>query len=325
MNNFVISTTINPISKSMMTFSDLLSDWFFVLVGDRKSVFIESINNIKFLSLENQRSLKYNIISSLPYNHYARKNIGYLYALSQGSKIIYETDDDNIPFSNWKFPPLTGNFDVYNTTKFLNVYQFFTSEFIWPRGFPLINIHQNVDLKKIHKTITIGAWQGLADDDPDVDAIYRLVFDKKIKFDSHEPVVLAQGTYCPFNSQNTLWHHTMLPYAYLPSTVSFRFTDILRSYVAQRCFWEHGYFLGFTKPTVYQERNQHDYMKDFESEITCYLQAINIVNILDSLKLNNDWERNLMVIYTTFAKKEIVRYEEINIVKSWIQDINTIL
>ncbi|ETN70754.1 hypothetical protein NECAME_14556 [Necator americanus] len=42
--------------------------------------------------------VRYRIMGSLPYNSYARKNIGYLYAISNGAEWIYDTDDDNKPF-----------------------------------------------------------------------------------------------------------------------------------------------------------------------------------------------------------------------------------
>ena len=45
--------------------------------------------------------------------------------------------------------------------------------------------------------------QYLADDDPDVDAIYRLLYKDPVRFEQCEPIVLQPGTGCPFNSQNT--------------------------------------------------------------------------------------------------------------------------
>jgi len=37
----------------------------------------------------------------LPYHHYCRKNIGYLYAIRQGADCILETDDDNLPLPSF--------------------------------------------------------------------------------------------------------------------------------------------------------------------------------------------------------------------------------
>ncbi|KAK0046095.1 glycosyltransferase STELLO1, partial [Biomphalaria pfeifferi] len=51
--------------------------------------------NCDFLSIERQKLLNFKITNSLPYKSYARKNLGYLYAILNGAKFIYETDDDN--------------------------------------------------------------------------------------------------------------------------------------------------------------------------------------------------------------------------------------
>lgn len=53
--------------------------------------------NVDFLSVAKQHELGYKITSLLPYKSYARKMIGYLYAMEHGAQVIYETDDDNAP------------------------------------------------------------------------------------------------------------------------------------------------------------------------------------------------------------------------------------
>jgi hypothetical protein len=276
MNNSVIITTINHKTDAIAKFEELLPDWKVYLVGDKKSREIESKNNVKFLSVSDQQNLDFEIVEKLPYNHYVRKNIGYLFALKEGSQLVYDTDDDNLPYEDWKFPSLgKGDYETVANRKYFNIYSAFTKEIIWPRGYPLSLLSKDKDVKYTasNSTNKIGIWQGLADLDPDVDAIHRLIFNKNIEFIKRSPIVLARGTYCPFNSQNTLWQRDMLPYAYLPATVTFRFTDILRGYIAQRCLWEHNNMLGFTQATVYQERNEHDLMKDFRSEIPCYVSV----------------------------------------------------
>ena len=35
-------------------------------------------------------------VDHLPWNHFGRKNIGYLYAISMGAKTIFDFDDDNM-------------------------------------------------------------------------------------------------------------------------------------------------------------------------------------------------------------------------------------
>ena len=161
-------------------------------------------------------------------------------------------------------------------------------------------------------------WQGMVEGDADVDAIYRLTRPDPVEFRPAPPLVLAAGSYCPFNSQNTLWAREVFPYLYLPSTVSFRFTDILRGLVAQRCFWAHGWRLGFQGVTARQERNPHNLMTDFRDEIACYLGASNVAAILDGLKLGPDPGENLRACYRALADPAIVTPDELPLVERWL-------
>ena len=45
---------------------------------------------------DDQIDMKLEFVDHLPWNSFGRKNIGYLFAISQGAKIIFDFDDDNI-------------------------------------------------------------------------------------------------------------------------------------------------------------------------------------------------------------------------------------
>ena len=70
--------------------------------------------------------------------------------------------------------------------------------------------------------------QGLADENPDVDAIYRLVLPLPVQFETGRRIALKRGVWSPFNSQNTAWWPDAFPLLYLPAYCSFRMTDIWR-------------------------------------------------------------------------------------------------
>ena len=326
MNPSVIITTIQPVTDSVRKFSGLLPECPIVLIGDRKSPPIADSNNIRFIPLEDQGKLGFSLAGLLPVNHYVRKNIGYLYSSREYPGCVYDTDDDNTPYDDWAFPGFQqDSIDTVTGEKLYNAYKRFTEEHVWPRGFPLTRLSSQADTSTAPETLHIGAWQGLADLDPDVDAIHRLVFNQEITFTKQTPVALSKGCYCPFNSQNTLWNREMLVYAYLPATVSFRFTDILRGYIAQRCFWEHNRHLGFTSATVYQERNAHDLLLDLESEIPVYLQAEKVIELLDAAALRDDPEFNLTVLYKALYNAGIVLEQELDLVSAWLKDISPYL
>ena len=327
---YIVITSINPKSLGVELFENK-PDWHIVIVGDRKSVFIPSSERLTFLSLEAQQKLGYKLGTVCPYNHYARKNLGYLYAIEQGAEIIYDTDDDNVPYlpyENWSMPKFVCSSQYLSNQRFVNVYKYFSNEFIWPRGYPLDEIHSEASSHVIEtESVDVGVWQGLVDDDPDVDALYRLIISpsvKSVRFERKEPIFLNRKQYCPFNSQNTLWNKRLFPLLYLPATVSFRFTDILRGYLAQRCMLEKELYLGFCSPTVYQRRNKHNLMKDFKSEIECYINAKSIVNLIDSIDLNQNLCDSLLKLYSKLALSGYVKESEVTILKAWIEDFNNL-
>lgn len=325
MKNFIVITTINEKTKAISEF-EKMDRWQLVIVGDKKSKPIANNQRLTFLSVEDQQNLKFSIVGKLPYNHYTRKNIGYLYAISQGAELIYDTDDDNLPYPDWAFDPFLCHSRIESDSKYLNAYRHFTDANIWPRGFPLDLIAGSKELNVVDtEAAEIGIWQGLADKDPDVDAIYRLVLGgETLEFENKPPIYLGRGSYCPFNSQNTLWNKKAFSLLYLPSTVSFRFTDILRGYIVQRLIWEQNLHLGFCRATVYQERNQHDLMKDFRDEIECYLNVRPIVDVLDAMRFDGDFNENLLLLYRKLAQQGFIKEQEIGVVEAWLDDYQNV-
>lgn len=325
----IVITSIFAPTKAVEKFS-LLSDYQLVVAGDKKSPATWEVANTAYLSISGQEEQGFQLSTQLPYNHYGRKMMGYLYAIKQGAELIIDTDDDNIPYDDWAFPAMEGEFLTSDKELgFVNIYKTFTQQHIWPRGFPLdlITSPQHV-LQEEQLTLAntkIGIWQGLADSDPDVDAIYRLTNNTECFFNDHVPVVLEEGTLCPFNSQNTAIRRELFALLYMPAYVTFRFTDILRGLVAQPIMWAHGYRLGFTKATVIQERNPHDYMKDFESEIPCYLHPNKVIKLVtQAISPENSVATNLLKAYESLLQAAIVTPQELSLLKLWLQDLASI-
>lgn len=319
MKKFAIMTSIFSPTKAVKKLANL-EDWKLIVVGDKKSPHDWFSENVIYFSPSDQLQIKNDLIGLLPWNHYSRKLVGYLYAIQQGADIIADVDDDNLPVENWGKIPLQEEYYVANESEFVNIYQFFTDIFIWPRGFPLDLVRQKpTDLNK-KRNLEIGIWQFLANGDPDVDAIHRLLYNQLINFKTHDPIVLERGVFCPFNSQNTLFMKKTFPLLYLPSTVSFRFTDILRGIVAQPILWSEDLHLGFGNATMIQERNIHDYMKDFESEVPMYLQSKKVAKITkESVKQEYSISENLFSVYENLFENNIVQFKELDILKAWLR------
>ncbi len=323
-NVVVVITTINNKTDAIRAYEN--NPYVSVLlIGDKKTPDLIDSANCRFVSVEAQNNLGFDVVKALPYNHYSRKNLGYLVAIQSGAEIIYDTDDDNLPLDDWCVPDFQSSLALNDTRKFTNIYKYFTKKKTWPRGLPLNCINEAGE-QSTEETLMqdIGVWQGMANGDPDVDAIYRLIDNEAVIFEEKPSVYLNKGLYCPFNSQNTFWKKDFFSLLYLPSTTSFRFTDILRGYIAQRLIWEEGHSLGFMKATVFQDRNVHDYMRDFEDEVEVYLNVEKVVKILEDVSLSGSLSDKLKQIYVALAEVSIVKHEELEILDAWLLDYKSL-
>jgi hypothetical protein len=326
MNKFIVITSIFNPTEAVIAFAKK-NDYQTIVVGDKKTPEGWYCENVDFLSVTQQENMNFQLMKHLPYNHYCRKMLGYLKAITCGADYIVDTDDDNIPKENWTFPVFQGNFDCVNQQGFINIYELYTSQKIWPRGFPLNHITKKNNFTHSVQTqvCKIGIWQGLADEDPDVDAIYRLTSDQPCCFKERNPVALGIGAISPFNTQNTMIIKELFPLMYLPAYVTFRFTDILRGLVAQPIMWLYGYQLGFTNATVVQKRNPHDYMKDFLSEIPMYQYSEKVADIVSNhISGSESIETNLYNAYKALLNENIVCEKELEMLAAWLADIQLI-
>lgn len=328
---WVVITTINPPTTAVEFVSRLCAEngWSAVVVGDRKTPKGWSIANIDYLSIEEQKDRFGSFSDAVPFNHYCRKNLGYLYAIGKGADCILETDDDNIPYADFGSalnPFVEG--DTLEGPGWVNVYKHFSKALIWPRGLPLDDIHTAGKTRPGTEPRYCPIQQYLADADPDVDAIYRLIFRDPVDFDKSAPsLVLNRDCWVPFNSQNTVFFTEAFPLLYLPCHVSFRMTDIWRSFVAQAALWAGGYHVAFHTSTVKQIRNEHNLMKDFEQEIVGYRHNRDIGRLLSGCleKLPPITEGRLadaaLELWKTLAEAAHIPAQEMKLIETWFSSL----
>ncbi|EPB71896.1 hypothetical protein ANCCEY_09021 [Ancylostoma ceylanicum] len=114
-SKWIVVTTVQEPTKDIKRLSRI-PGWTLVVVGDTKTPKNWSLEGVHYLSVEHQQrcgeltldfhehilfevdNAGYQILDYLPYKSYARKNIGYLYAIQNGAEWIYDTDDDNKPY-----------------------------------------------------------------------------------------------------------------------------------------------------------------------------------------------------------------------------------
>lgn len=291
---YIVITTINKPTEAIIKFSQWKS-WNVVVIGDRKSPSDWKCEGITYLDIEEQYSHPSlsTFAKAIPENTYVRKMVGYAHAIQNGATAIFETDDDNIPYDDAE-AILDESIRSKNNSSYkrlssdlgwLNIYQRFSDQKCWPRGFPIEFVnHLDVGGKTGNDCKPWKINQFLADGDPDVDAIYRMLVPENVNFARNRKFLLDEGVFCPFNSQATLWLPDAFPFLFLPVGVSDRVADILRGYIALACLWKTNATLAYSSPVVFQERNVHNLSNDFSEEIPLYLNADKWSRLLDKIE-----------------------------------------
>ena len=331
MGNIVITSIQLPTSSVMAMLSKARHFGVrIIVIGDRKTPNADWPDGIDFVSLPDQLGLDFGLGSKLPENHYSRKNIGYLIAMSRNSPFIFDTDDDNAPLESWRTRSLALHARPCIQSGWINAYRWFSDEHVWPRGLPLANARHGSAVPKIGALADFVSpiQQGLANGSPDVDAVWRLLMDREITFRDEESVLLPTGSWCPFNSQSTWWFPHASPLAYLPSFVSFRMTDIWRSFIAQRCLWALGHGVVFHGPEMFQNRNEHNLLRDFEQEVPGYLANDRIRDILERTTLlagTHEVSNNLHRCYEALINERVIPGDEMALIEHWLLDVGRLV
>ena len=325
----IVVTSIAGPNKALQNLAQGCSErgYYFTVIGDEASPSDFHLDGCDFYSLKRQKETGLKFARDCPTKHYARKNIGYLLAIRNGASTIIETDDDNIALEQfWDRRQRIQDVAVIENNGWVNVYRYFSDQNIWPRGFPLDYLNKQIPpFETLNQTkVNCPIQQGLADDNPDVDAVYRLTLPLPQTFRKNRRVALANGSWCPFNSQNTTWWSDAFKLLYLPSYCSFRMTDIWRSFITQRIAWLNGWAILFHEPTVRQERNVHNLLRDFNDEIPGYLHNSEICEALATLPLESGTEKigdNLRLCYEKLIDMSLIDSKELKLLDAWLEDI----
>ena len=300
--NWVVVTSIFRISdsiKDIVTTTNLC----LVIVADKKSKDTTAEEYFQpvyakfdkrrhfFISVSQQILLHeyFSIMEQISYNHFGRKNIGYLFAIRHNAQLIFDMDDDNkvkpglLPEN---IPKLCVGAQDHSI---INPYPYFGQKYTWPRGLPLTHAKNITSIAKFVRYDSkacrnIGIVQSLADKDADVDAILRLTSQHYPITFRKRPFVLEiqNGNFAPFNAQATLFAYSSFWALLLPISIHGRVSDIWRSFIAQTLLKLTGNTLAFSSPWVDQIRTSHDILADFDSEILLYLQSLELINYLQN-------------------------------------------
>lgn len=323
--------------------------WCYVVVADVNGPSeYDDVEGVVYLTVERQRALHFQILDHTPWRHFGRKNIGFLYAIAHGAKVIYDTDDDNrlkehrIPILGYDAASevrLSGSVNVTwpvaepGKPPVFNAYPSFKPScgHIWPRGFPLDFVQgKGAENWTLHHTMLDrppAVQQFLADEDPDVDAVFRLTRQLPCRFaglpqELPEVMAMPQQVFLPYNAQATVHLREAFWGLLLPVTVHGRVSDIWRAYLTQKLLWDIGQVVAFAPPHVVHDRVAHDYLKDFQSESDLYLKSTAIVGFLsrwasDAPTLVERLEQLWAALYA----RGFVEEGDLRLAQAWIRDL----
>mmetsp|Transcript_38878 Transcript_38878/g.101716 ORF Transcript_38878/g.101716 Transcript_38878/m.101716 type:complete len:219 (-) Transcript_38878:515-1171(-) len=196
----------------------------------------------------------------------------------------------------------------------------------WPRGFPLLRIKDNdtsdVVMKEVEiESSTIGIWQSLADNDPDVDAVLRMTQNLPMQFASEDDraVVVPRGVFSPYNAQATLIMKRAFWGALLPITVHGRVSDIWRGLSAQRLGWDIGISLAFLPPVVDQFRNAHNYLADMDSEADLYFKGEELLAFLSAWSSTAPLlPERIEDLWIQMYERTYVELQDVHLMQAWL-------
>jgi Reversibly glycosylated polypeptide len=243
----------------------------------------------------------------IPYNSDNRRNIGFLMSMCGDADMMISVDDDNFPVNGNYFREhevvhrapekqfgLTSSTGWLNNCRMLNAHP----APIWPRGFPYFARKPAV-LRETWETADVSINAGLWLGDPDIDAITRLGAAPCVTGLQGMSTVLAPGTWCPVNSQNTALRREVIPAYYFArmghSINGYRINrlgDIFSGYFAEACAKHLGHTVQFGKPLVNQDRNDHDLLTDLENEFPAIRMLDQLLDWLPEAKLEGSTYRD---------------------------------
>ncbi|MEQ1438030.1 hypothetical protein AAG565_01595 [Fontimonas sp. SYSU GA230001] len=245
----------------------------------------------------------------IPWNTDNRRNIGFLRAWESGADVLISIDDDNYCRDDSDFvgchhvvgrpagtaAAVAAAAPWYNICEQLDLQ---TGARAYARGYPYAARSPQMQATpaagtadQAARTVAINA--GLWIDDPDVDALTRLVLAPRARRAAAGAVLLAPETWSPINTQNTALMRAAIP-AYYYVRMGFplqglridRFGDILSGYFVQKCAKHLGHTVRIGAPVAEHRRTPHNLFKDLYHELAGVVLVEELAPWLQALRLS---------------------------------------
>lgn len=255
-----------------------MEEWELVVIGDKKTPLDYKLERGIYVPPEKQEEYDPALSEAIGWNCIQRRVMGLLWAQEMEADIVAVVDDDNIPLEGWGKNLLVGReveVDYYETDlPAFDPIGLTNHPHLWHRGFPLQLVSKRDYSRKARKTLHIDVQADFWNGDPDIDAVCRMEHAPECEF-QRSAFPVSANKMGPFNSQNTFLLAECLPNYFLFPHVG-RMDDIWAGFYLQAL----GHRVAWNGPSVYQQRNAHDLIKDMKQEYLGYENNLKLVQDL---------------------------------------------
>jgi len=337
----LITTTINVPHVLTQWAESMTENDVIIVAGDKKSphdeindllIDIASKYGVGTKYLDPSRQEHWNVSDIIGWNCIQRRNIALLEAMTLKPRYILTIDDDNAPMQKDQVERLkmvfksdSHDYAKTNTRWYNPGRSTLTADYrpVVHRGYPLSQRHIKPFITATSKCpIGVAAmlWMG----EPDIDAIERIVSAPIITRIYHDDVVLAPGTWAPFNTQATMFRAELAPAMFMWPHVG-RYDDIWASYLTRAVMDELGWGAYYGHPSVFQDRNEHDLVKDLKAEIFGMEHNETIIKVLRDEDLEGlDGTKIIemtMTLLNAAEKTGVLPHNTSRSFHAWISDV----
>ena len=352
-DNWAVVTTISGPTEAVKVAAGL-PGWCTVVVADTKTPnnYVElanltnSASKMHFMSVNDQKKWAdesgsmATFVRSIPYKHFARKNIGYLYAIKHGAKFIFDFDDDNILYKDAKtgipLDPITNKTHLEDVQVPLLGKSAFNHHRLmkasiqgsWARGFPLEQLQDKETrgtagfIRDAIPMKNIAVMQYCANGDPDIDAVHRLVKPLPMNYaEDVPPLQVPAHAFAPYNAQASIHTYDALWATFLPYSVPGRVSDIWRGYFAEAIFRDLGLSVAFLAPKIRQERNAHNYLADMQAELDLYFKAGKLIEFLSQAwnSVANTIPERMEELWIELYERGYIELDDVQAIQLWLE------
>jgi GDP-4-dehydro-6-deoxy-D-mannose reductase len=357
-DRWAVVTTQEMPSAAIMDIAHL-PDWCLVIVADMDPIPLAR-EGIVVLRSEDQKEFMgrfSTLVEVIPDGHIAKKNVGYLFAIRYGAKIIwdfedsairiYDADLSTVPSSVFTLvtPQLSRVDDVVVAANgaskstcsglVLNYLRHMDAsppvDGLWPRGFPLdcIGVDDGASLQ-LGGAHNIAILQSLADRDPDLDAVGRLAHQSKILstfvHTSGKSIAIPEGLFIPLNAQALMVWSPAFWTLLLPATVHSSVSDIWRGYIGQRIMWDYSLRAAVIPPKVQQHRDKSDLMALMEGQSELFSKTPALIRFLafEWTPVGDTIPQRMEHMMISLQEHGFVHFNDVVLAQNWLHALSAV-